>query len=259
MVATDVVNCVLCWYFGQLYNPDKAHLSGFEAHAGMESRIERAPSTGESEIHYTPRMQHNDETTAATRPVGVLDMGLNTHDMYQSDGAAPGTNPSSQQDSPDAKRQETEIKDADVGMDPRPISTPSKNVVIGGEESRVLHPARPSPESMSRSMHSLIKRSAHSKWRQSLNAIKAIQEMQHSRRRWRGELVYNLENEMETEQASEEFDLANFRGCNADEPYDWRRKRTEVDKVSQWGVQDLSPSCPCRFLFESQSSPSDWL
>jgi hypothetical protein len=221
-----------CWYFGQLYNPDKAHLSGVEAHNGTELRIERAQSNGESEVDYTPRMQHNGETTAATRSDGVLDMGLDAHEMCQSDGAAPGTNPSSQHDNPHAKRSETAVNKPDVGMDPPPIRTPSKNVVIGGEESRVLHSTRPSPESGSHSQ-SFLRHGRSSKWLAGLNAIRAIQHMHESRRRWQGEMVYNLEDEMETELESEEFDLANFRGCNADEPYDWRRKRPEVDKVGQ--------------------------
>ena len=207
-------------------------MSGVEAHNGTELRIERAQSNGESEVDYTPRMQHNGETTAATRSDGVLDMGLDAHEMCQSDGAAPGTNPSSQHDNPHAMRSETAVNKPDVGMDPPPIRTPSKNVVIGGEESRVLHSTRPSPESGSHSQ-SFLRHGRSSKWLAGLNAIRAIQHMHESRRRWQGEMVYNLEDEMETELESEEFDLANFRGCNADEPYDWRRKRTEVDKVGQ--------------------------
>jgi hypothetical protein len=220
--------------FVQLYNPDKARLNGVEAHGGAERLIERALSTGVSEIDFTPRMENNEKTTAATRSAGVLDMGLDADEACQIGRKAPGTNPLSQGNNPDANRREMAAEEPNVENEPPAVSLPSKSVIIGGEESRLL-PARKLSRNSSQ-LASLSKNKAKGWWlgiSENFDALKTIQDIRNSNKRAQGVIVYNLDNAIKQKQASEDIDLASFRGVNADEPYDWRRKRLEVDKVIQ--------------------------
>ena len=220
--------------FVQLYNPDKAHLNGVETHGGAERLIERALSTGVSEIDFTPRMENNEKTAAATRSAGVLDMGLDADEACQSGTKAPGTNPLSQDNNPNANRRQMASEEPNIGNEPPAVSLPSKSVIIGGEESRLL-PARKLSGNSSQ-LESLSKNKSKGWWlgiSENFDALKAIQDMRDSNKRAQGAIVYNLDNAIKQKKVSEDMDLANFRGVNADEPYDWRRKRPEVDKVIQ--------------------------
>ena len=222
-----------CCRFVQLYNPDKAHLNGVEAYGGAERLLERALSTGVSEIEFTPRMENSEKTAAATTSAGVLDIGLDADEAFQSGRQALGTNLSSQDDNPDANRRKMAAEEPNIGNEPPAVSLPGKSVLIGGEESRLL-PARKLSHDSSQ-LASLSKKKAKGRWlgiiSENFDALKAIQDIRDSKKRAQGVIVYNLDNEMKQKQASEDIDLANFRGVNADEPYDWRRKRLEVDKV----------------------------
>jgi hypothetical protein len=125
-------------------------------------------------------------------------------------------------------------EEPNIGNEPPAVSLPSKSVIIGGEESRLL-PARKLSGNSSQ-LESLSKNKSKGWWlgiSENFDALKAIQDMRDSNKRAQGAIVYNLDNAIKQKQASEDIDLASFRGVNADEPYDWRRKRLEVDKVIQ--------------------------
>ena len=232
-VVAEMLCAFRCLRFVQLYNPGKAHLNGVEAHGGAERLIERAPSIGVSEIDSTPRMESNEKTAAATRSSGVLDMGLDVDEACQSGRDAPGTNPSSQNNNPNANRRQMASEEPNIGNEPPAVSLPSKSVIIGGEESRLL-PARKLSQNSSQ-LASLSKNKAKRRWlgiAQNLS-VEALQDIRDSYKRAQGDIIYNLDNAIKQKKVSEDMDLSNFRGVNADEPYDWRRKRPEVDKVIQ--------------------------
>ena len=176
----------------RLYHPGKAHLS-----RPMSGALSGEEGCSEG----SPRAEYS---KGEPRSAGVLSVGLPAKDqMGKSDNPSLGS-----------QNLESEAEDA-VG----PLRTNNQNL-IGDVSTR--HRASFRRQVSSPADKKVVRSFA--------NVVRAVNRFRDAQRRANGELVFSVDAE-EAEDVNEEFDSQEIRGCNAGEPYDWRRKRSEVDKV----------------------------
>ena len=213
-----------------MYTSGNAHLNRV-AQETCEDEVKASARSTVSDA--SPRSEDTSKISSHPRSAGVLDFGGDVKALYD-DGSldSQGGNPSQ------SDNLASEQGDNMPNYRGSRRSNGSKSVVIGETKSASI-PQRQSPggdhainskhSSSYRSLSELPKKTP--RMLKLRNVVRAVQEIRDAHKRSLGDLVFTIDNAEKEEMHSEEFDISNIRGLNADEPYDWRRKRQDVDKV----------------------------